>query len=53
MKKDQVFLPGESQLVNTARVIKGTKIQLAMQLITYAHLPLSFESEGYIDRSYS
>ena len=54
LKNDALFLPGETQVVNTSCVLRG-KIRraMSMHLIPYENLPLSFESGGYISRKYS
>ena len=54
LKNDTIFLPGESQVVNTTCMMKGKSHQkLSMHLIPFENLPLSFESGGYISRKYS
>jgi len=54
LKNDAVFIPGESQVVNTTCMMKGKSHQkLSMHLIPFENLPLSFESGGYISRKYS
>ena len=54
LKNDALFIPGETQVVNTSCVLRG-KIRgvMSMHLIPYENLPLSFESGGYISRKYS
>ena len=54
LKNDALFIPGETQVVNTSCVLGG-KIRKAMSmyLIPYENLSLSFESGGYISRKYS
>ena len=54
LKNDALFIPGETQVVNTSCVLRG-KIRRAMSmyLIPYENLPLCFESGGYISRKYS
>ena len=54
LKNDALFMPGETQVVNTSCVLGG-KIRKAMSmyLIPYENLSLSFESGGYISRKYS
>ena len=53
-KNDTVLLPGETQVVNTSCVIKGKgRRKLSMFLIPHEHLPLSFESGGYIEQKYA
>ena len=54
LKNDALFIPGETQVVNTSCVLGG-KIRRAMSmyLIPYENLPLCFESGGYISRKYS
>ena len=54
LKNDALFLPGETQVVNTSCILRG-KIRraMSMHLIPYENLPLSFESGGYISRKYS
>ena len=54
LKNDALFLPGETQVVNTSCVLRG-KIRraMSMHLIPYENLPLSCESGGYISRKYS
>ena len=54
LKNDAVFIPGETQVVNTSCMMKGKSHQkLSMHLIPFENLPLSFESGGYISRKYS
>ena len=54
LKNDTIFLPGESQVVNTTCMMKGKSRQrLSMFLNPYENLPLGFESGGYICRKYS
>ena len=54
MKTDALFLPGESQVVNTSCLInRKTRTKINMFLIKYENLPISFESGGYIDRNYT
>ena len=54
MKTDALFLPGETQVVNTSCLMKGkTRTKISMFLIQYENLPISFESVGYIDRNYT
>ena len=45
LKNDAIFIPGETQVVNTTCMFKG-KIRgvMSMHLIPYKYLPLSFES---------
>ena len=52
--KNELFIPGETQVVNTSCMLRG-KIRgtMRMHLIPYENLPLSFESGGYISRKYS
>ena len=53
MKGDSLFLPGETQVVNTSCIMKGKrKFKLSMFLLPYENLPLCFESGGYIDRNF-
>ena len=54
LKNDALFIPGETQVVNTSCILRG-KIRgaLSMHLIPYENLPLGFESGGYISRKYS
>ena len=53
-KSDVVINPGEVQVINTACIIKGkSRKKLSMFLLSYESLPLSFESGGYIDQSYT
>ena len=54
LKNDALFLPGETQVVNTSCKLRG-KIRgtMSMHLIPFENLPLSFESGGYISRKYS
>merc|ERR1711954_345943 len=54
LKNDALFLPGETQVVNTSCVLGG-KIRraMSMHLIPYENLPLSFESGGNISSKYS
>ncbi len=54
LKNDALFIPGETQVVNTSCVLRG-KIRraMSMHLIPYENLSLSFESGGYISRKYS
>ena len=54
LKNDALFIPGETQVVNTSCVLGG-KIRrtMSMYLIPYENLPLCFESGGYISRKYS
>ena len=54
LKNDAIFIPGETQVVNTSCMLKG-KIRgaMSMHLIPYENLPLAFESRGYISRKYS
>jgi len=54
LKNDALFIPGETQVVNTSCVLRG-KIRgaMSMHLIPFENLPLSFESRGYISRKYS
>jgi len=54
LKNDALFIPGETQVVNTSCVLGG-KIRraMSMHLIPYENLPLSFESGGNISRKYS
>ena len=54
MKGDSLFLPGETQVVNTSCLMKGkSRKKISMFLTQYENLPLSFESCGYIDRNYT
>ena len=54
LKNDALFLPGETQVVNTSCIMRGkVRGALSMHLIPYEKLPLSFESGGYISRKYS
>ena len=54
MKADSLFLPGETQVVNTSCLMKGkSRKKISMFLTQYENLPLSFESGGYIDRNYT
>ena len=50
LKNDALFIPGETQVVNTSCVLRG-KIRRSMSM--HENLPLSFESGGYISRKYS
>ena len=54
LKNDALFIPGETQVVNTSCMLRG-KIRgaLSMHLIPFENLPLSFESGGYISQKYS
>ena len=54
LKNDAMFIPGETQVVNTSCVLGG-KIRraMSMHLIPYENLPLSFESGGNISGKYS
>ena len=54
LKNDALFIPGETQVVNTSCMLRG-KIRgaLSMHLIPYENLPLGFESRGYISQKYS
>ena len=54
LKNDVLFIPGETQVVNTSCVLRG-KIRgaMSMHLIPFENLPISFESAGYIWRKYS
>ena len=54
LKNDAMFIPGETQVVNTSCMLKG-KIRgaMSMHLISFENLPLGFESKGYISRKYS
>ena len=54
LKNDAMFIPGETQVVNTSCVLGG-KIRKAMSihLIPYENLSLSFESGGSISQKYS
>ena len=53
LKNDAVFIPAETQVVNTSCMLKG-KIRGAksIHLIPYENLPLNFESGGYISQKY-
>ena len=54
IKTDALFLPGETQVVNTSCLMKGKiRTKISMFLIQYENLPISFESAGYIDRNYT
>ena len=54
MKTDALFLPGETQVVNTSCLMKRkTRTKISMFLIQYENLAISFESAGYIDRNYT
>jgi hypothetical protein len=54
LKNDALFIPGETQVVNTSCILRGkVRGALSMHLIPYEKLPLSFESGGYISRKYS
>ena len=54
LKNDALFIPGETQVVNTSCVLGG-KIRkaMSMHLIPYENLSLSFESGGSISQKYS
>ena len=54
LKNDAMFIPGETQVVNTSCVLGG-KIRkaMSMHLIPYENLSLSFESGGSISQKYS
>ena len=54
LKSDALFIPGETQVVNTSCVLRG-KIRraMSMHLTPFENLPLSFESGGYISGKYS
>ena len=54
LKNDALFIPGETQVVNTSCVLGG-KIRraMSMHLTPFENLPLSFESGGYISGKYS
>ena len=54
LKNDALFIPGETQVVNTSCVLRG-KIRraMSMHLTPFENLPLSFESGGYISGKYS
>ena len=55
-KNDNVFLAGETCVLNTCCIIKrvrGSLCKLSMHLIPYENLPLGFESRGYIPQKYS
>ena len=53
-KSDVLINPGEVQVINTSCIIKGkSRKRLSMFLLPYESLPLSFESGGYIDQSYT
>ena len=49
LKNDAMFIPGETQVVNTSCMLKA-KIRgaMSMHLISFENLPLGFESKGYI-----
>ena len=54
LKNDTVFIPGETQVVNTSCMLKGKmKGGMSMHLIPFENLPLGFESGGYISQKYS
>ena len=56
LKKDTLFLAGETQVMDSSCMLKGKlrkNQNLSMHLIPYENLPLSFESKGYISRRYS
>ena len=54
LKNDALFIPGETQVVNTSCILRGkVRGSMSMHLIPYENLPLSFESGGYISRKYS
>ena len=51
--KDEVTLnPSESELVPTACKICKNRPKLAMHLKAYEHLPVTFESDGFICQKY-
>ena len=51
LKNDALFIPGETQVVNTSCILRGkVRGSMSMHLIPYENLPLSFESGGYISR---
>ena len=56
LKKDTLFLAGETQVMDSSCMLKGKlrkNQNLSMHLILYENIPLSFESKGYISRRYS
>ena len=54
LKNNTVFIPGETQVVNTSCMLKGKiRVAMSMHLIPFENLPLGFESGGYISRKYS
>jgi hypothetical protein len=54
LKNDAIFIPGETQVVNTSCMLRGRiRGTMSMHLIPFENLPLSFESGGYISRKYS
>ena len=54
LKNDALFIPGETQVVNTSCILRGkVRGSMSMHLISYEELPLSFESGGYISQKCS
>ena len=54
LKNNTVFIPGETQVVNTSCMLKGKiRVAMSMHLIPFENLPLGFESGGYISQKYS
>ena len=52
LKRDVVLEPAESQLVPTACRIAKKSTKLSMHLKGYEHLPVAFESDGFISPKY-
>ena len=56
LKESTIFVRGETEIVNTACVIKGKmknkRGKLSMHIIPYENLPLTLESCGYIDGNF-
>ena len=53
LRNDVTLRPSESQLVNTACKISKTRPKLSMHLKAGEHLPVVFESEGFICPNYT
>ena len=58
LKESTLFRKGESRVVNTTCMMKSKMKykhgkNIAMHLLAYEKLPLSFASEGQVDRQYS
>ena len=51
LRNDAIFMPGETQVVNTSCMLRGRiRGTMSIHLIPFENLPLSFESGGYISR---